>query len=875
MRRDMDVKNMINKNEKRSKVMSSLVTAMLIISTLSAFFIAFVPVTSADPATKLVFSSGAAQTLTAGVGSSAIVIQRQDASSDPVSAGAPAITVDLSTTSAGDAFYSDSGCTIVITSIEIAANASDTAGFYYNDSVVGSPTLTGAFAGLTSATTGFTINSPSATKLVFSSGAAQTLTAGVGSSAIVIQRQDASSDPVSAGAPSITITLSTNSAGGHFYSNSGYTNLITSIGISAGASNTAGFYYKDSVVGSPTLTGAFAGLTSATTTFTVNAATVAALAIQTQPTYTVAGVVIIPPIEIVAKDAFNNGVSGVSIVATKLNGTGVLSGTTTRVTNSSGVASFNNLSINLVGTDKTLRFTAGAVGVNSTVFTISNTSVASLTIQLQPSNTVAGAVISPSIQIKAVDAYNNVISGLSIVATLHNGTGVLSGTKTRTTNSTGIATFNDLSINLVGSHKTLRFTAGAVSVNSSNFTITASSGGGGGGGGGSNDAPTANTGGPYTGVVGTPIYFNGSKSTAISGRTISSYSWSFGDGTTSTGVKPSHTYTIAGSYTVRLTVTDNIGSTNTASTTATISAIAPPAPSVNVSSYTLQEIENDYGVTLAQPFYASDTNGDGIVDIFTDPNNILTAVSFVNISGHASFLISTNNDDIPEFFWDTANNTMTPVTHTPAPLTTPFIDTTAKTVTIEITVNKTGWIYLDITDQYPLDEYPQYTFTIKTGNRIISSDMIWRKNGKIYILDDPATNYELIYGYTILSPAFYPQSGIAFTLSKPTITITYQQQVSVLVALLDAKNIMYQFTTTDNKTFIFTPTIDLTDGTHTLSLTVQDAQGNQLTSTSTYTINLPKKQPTIIDNTWIIIAIIAIIIIIIVILVLLRIYLFI
>jgi chitodextrinase len=385
----------------------------------------------------------------------------------------------------------------------------------------------------------------------------------------------------------------------------------------------------------------------------------------------------------------------------------------------------------------------------------------------------------------------------------------------------------------------------------------------------SGETPTANTGGPYTGVVGTPVHFDGSKSTAVTGRTITSYSWSFGDGTTYAGVKLTHTYTTAKTYTVRLTVTDSTGASGTASTTATIAAIAPPPPSVTVSNQTLQTIENDYGVTLAQRFYASDTNGDGIVDVFTDPNNILTAVSYVNISGHASFLLSTNNDTIPAFFWDTVTNTITPVTHMPVLLTTPFIDTTEKTVTIEITVDKTGWIYLDITDLYSIDEYPQYTFTVKTSNKTISPDMIWRKNGKIYVLDDPVTSYDLIYGYTILPPTFNPLSGTIFDISKPTITITYLQQVYLTTAVLGTTSIFSQFTTTDNKAFIFTPTTDLTNGTQTLRLTVQDDQGNTLTSTSTYTISLPSKPP-VIEIPWVIVTIIAIVLGIIVLLAVLR-----
>ncbi|MHA2062347.1 MAG: PKD domain-containing protein, partial [Candidatus Sifarchaeia archaeon] len=51
-----------------------------------------------------------------------------------------------------------------------------------------------------------------------------------------------------------------------------------------------------------------------------------------------------------------------------------------------------------------------------------------------------------------------------------------------------------------------------------------------------------------------------------------SYDWDFGDGNTGTGISPTHSYSAAGTFTVFLTVTDNDDATDTALTTATISA---------------------------------------------------------------------------------------------------------------------------------------------------------------------------------------------------------------------------------------------------------------------------------------------------------------
>ncbi len=69
---------------------------------------------------------------------------------------------------------------------------------------------------------------------------------------------------------------------------------------------------------------------------------------------------------------------------------------------------------------------------------------------------------------------------------------------------------------------------------------------------------------------------NFTDESADPGGSVTAWSWTFGDGGTSTARNPIHTYPVSGSgqFTVRLTVTDNDGATSVASKTITVS---PPA----------------------------------------------------------------------------------------------------------------------------------------------------------------------------------------------------------------------------------------------------------------------------------------------------------
>jgi len=94
-----------------------------------------------------------------------------------------------------------------------------------------------------------------------------------------------------------------------------------------------------------------------------------------------------------------------------------------------------------------------------------------------------------------------------------------------------------------------------------------------------NESPVANPGGPYNGIVGAAVQFNGAASSDPDG-TIVAYNWDFGNGTTGTGATPATTYTEAGTFNVILTVTDNVGATNSVSTTAVITVVVVNQPPV-------------------------------------------------------------------------------------------------------------------------------------------------------------------------------------------------------------------------------------------------------------------------------------------------------
>ncbi|WP_395726430.1 PKD domain-containing protein [Nakamurella sp.] len=101
-------------------------------------------------------------------------------------------------------------------------------------------------------------------------------------------------------------------------------------------------------------------------------------------------------------------------------------------------------------------------------------------------------------------------------------------------------------------------------------------------------APPAPNQPPVAAFTATPtnlsVAFNGSTSKDTDGS-IASYAWDFGDNSTGTGVSPTHAFAAAGTYTVKLTVTDNKGATGVVSNDVAVSA-APPTNKAPVAAFT-------------------------------------------------------------------------------------------------------------------------------------------------------------------------------------------------------------------------------------------------------------------------------------------------
>lgn len=214
---------------------------------------------TAGPASKLHFAS---LPLSAKVGSCSgrvDLVTRDDNGNSASVSGNTTVTLSASGTGTVMTFYQDATCQTALSGgnqLSITTGQS-TASFYFEDSVVGTPTISASVTGgpaLSPASQGETITAQDAASFVFDT-LPQDVQAGACSSAVTLVTRDAVGNPLAGVTADTTFTVTpsgTTTIG--LFSNSACTTPLSgnSVVMTTGQT-TASFYFKDSKVGSPSL----------------------------------------------------------------------------------------------------------------------------------------------------------------------------------------------------------------------------------------------------------------------------------------------------------------------------------------------------------------------------------------------------------------------------------------------------------------------------------------------------------------------------------------------------------------------------------------------------------------------------------------------
>lgn len=203
------------------------------------------------------------------------------------------------------------------------------------------------------------------------------------------------------------------------------------------------------------------GGTDTSASFTVAVGAAAKLAFLQQPTSAVSAIAISPAVTVQIQDAGGNVVTSsaasVSVAISANPGGGTLSGTVSH-TASSGVASFNDLSINKAGTGYTLAASStGLLGATSTAFDITHAAASKLAFTADPARGIPSIAFAVQPVVVVQDAQGNTVtSDTTTIVTLTASSGFLtcSSTTSRTV-SGGVATFSGCSLPSVGVGLTL------------------------------------------------------------------------------------------------------------------------------------------------------------------------------------------------------------------------------------------------------------------------------------------------------------------------------------------------------------------------------------------------------------------------------------
>jgi len=343
--------------------------------------------------------------------------------------------------------------------------------------------------------------------------------------------------------------------------------------------------------------------------------------------------------------------------------------------------------------------------------------------------------------------------------------------------------------------------------------------------------------------VSETIGFDASDSFDLDGEIIS-FEWNFGDGIIETSKKTSHKYATDGNYTVTLTVEDDEGNTGLLKQI----VLVQPSEPVYASNDSIEMI-NEKGIlstNLTEPFMSYDTSGDGVLDMFVDPNGEIKLVSVVSIDEEETFLLSINDSFIPEFFWQPDLDKIRWITHVIPSVSEEnvAIDYQVEEATLTIDVDKSGWIWIDVNDILYANASIK-TIRDTTNKKTISDDMIWRENNRIYILDDPSTRYYIVFEniFPSISADFIPgDSGILDEFQR-TITVSYNVPVSILYATFNGLDVTDHIKILDDKRVQYTPPGYYANGTYSFIIDAEAQYGNKVSSESATYFYFQYQQP--------------------------------
>lgn len=113
---------------------------------------------------------------------------------------------------------------------------------------------------------------------------------------------------------------------------------------------------------------------------------------------------------------------------------------------------------------------------------------------------------------------------------------------------------------------------------------------------------------------GVTAAFDGADTSDADGS-IASYAWDYGDGSTGSGVSPSHQYVGTGTYIVKLTVTDNLGASDSVTHAVTVGGSAIVADGFNRTATRWGNADTGGTWTYANPSYYSLDGSSGVIKL--------------------------------------------------------------------------------------------------------------------------------------------------------------------------------------------------------------------------------------------------------------------